>query len=88
VRKFPLYDLLVEHPAATALRRRLVPKPLRNRVRAALTIAERPLLSDPVRERLTQEFDEDLATLGGWLGCDLNCRNFRAVTGARPLGWN
>lgn len=88
VRKFPLYDLLVENPTAAALRRRLVPKPVRTRIRAALTDRSRPLLSDGIRTRLTKEFDDDLATLGRWLGCDLNCRNFRLVTGTQPLNWS
>jgi Sulfotransferase domain len=88
VKKFPLYDILIEHPAAAALRRTLVPKAVRNKVRAALTMRERPILSDSVRDQLTRQFDDDLATLGTWLGCDLNCRNFRDVTGARPLNWS
>jgi Sulfotransferase family len=88
VRKFPLYDLLVEHPTAAALRRHLVPKPVRTRIRTALSARDRPALSDGIQSRLTKEFDDDLATLGRWLGCDLNCRNFRSVTGAQPLNWS
>jgi len=87
VRKFPLYSVLVDHPAAAAVRRRLVPKAVRNKVRAALCMSERPVLSETVRAQLQQTFDEDLATLGRWLGRDLNCRNFRAATGAQSLGW-
>jgi hypothetical protein len=87
VRKFPLYDLLIDHPAAQVLRRRLVPKPLRNRIRSALSVGDRPILSDGTRRQLNRTFDADLSTLGTWLGCDLRCDNFRDATGAQPLNW-
>jgi sulfotransferase family protein len=88
VRKFPLYDLLIDHPAAEVLRRRLVPKTLRNRIRSALTVGEKPILTEDVRRQLNRTFDADLSTLGTWLGCDLSCDNFRSTTGTQSLNWN
>jgi hypothetical protein len=87
-RKFPLYDVLVDHPIAVRLRRSLVPKAARTRVRQLLSMQERPVLSDLTRENLEKVFDQDLAILGGWLGCDLDCRRFSAVTAAESLNWS
>jgi hypothetical protein len=87
VRKFPLYDLLVESPIATALRQSLVPKGLRTKVRQFFSMTRRPELSADVRKDLEKSFDADLAILGEWLGVDLNCSNFAAVTSSKSLEW-
>ena len=87
VRKFPLYSLLVEHPVATRLRRSLVPKAVRSRIRRSLSIAKRPNLTERAKKELEAAFDQDLSTLGQWLGIYLNCRNFRAVTSTQSLDW-
>lgn len=63
VRRFPGYRLLVESPAATALRRALVPKGLRRAVRARLSMRARPELDAATRARLRQVFAEDRAAL-------------------------
>jgi hypothetical protein len=87
VRKFPLYDLLVEHPVATKLRQGLVPKAVRTKVREFLAMGERPTLTATALKDLHKVFDEDLAILGEWLGTSLNCRNFRAITSTQSLEW-
>ena len=87
VRKFPLYDLLVDNPVAAGVRRSLIPKALRSKVRQSLSMTERPNLSDTTRRNLEALFDKDLATLGGWLGVELNCSNFSKVTSASALQW-
>jgi hypothetical protein len=87
VRKFPLYDFLVEHPVATALRRNLVPKAIRTRIRDFLSMGERPELTETTRKELEKVFDDDLAILGQWLGISLDCRNFREVTSTQSLDW-
>jgi hypothetical protein len=87
VRKFPLYDLVVEHPVAEKLRRILIPKSARNKVRQLLSMRKRPVLTDIKRKELERLFDDDLAVLGGCLGTALNCQNFCSVTSAQSLGW-
>lgn len=87
IRKFPLYDLVVDHPAAAALRRTLVPRSLRDAIKRNLQMAERPDLSPETRARLAAIFDEDLAELGAMLGADLNCNCFKDKATERALGW-
>lgn len=87
VRKFPLYDLIVEHPIAARLRRGLFPKALRTKVRRFLSMEARPAVAETTRKELEKRFDDDLAILGDWLGVSLNCRNFRAITSTQSLDW-
>lgn len=87
VRKFPFFDLLVEHPIATSLRRRLVPKAVRTKFRQFFSMTNRPVLGEKTRKNLERMFDEDLAILGGWLGTHLDCGNFCTVTSATSLDW-
>lgn len=63
IRRFPLYDLIVDHPAAAALRRALVPRALRDAVKGRLQMRERPTLSEAARARLAPVFAEDAAEL-------------------------
>lgn len=62
-RPLPLHGLLVDNPVATALRRRLVPKAVRNRIRAARTRSDRPDLPDALRQELEETFRPDCAAL-------------------------
>lgn len=87
LRRFPLYSIVVQSRMATKLRRALIPKRWRDRVKAGLTMQNRPVLSRQLEIELEHEFDRDLARLGEWLGQPLNCRNFRQVTGAAALDW-
>ena len=59
MRRFPLQGLLIDNPVATALRRVLVPKALRNRIRQARTIGTRPELPASLRAQLETTFGED-----------------------------
>ena len=63
MRRLPLQSLLIDNPVATALRRSLVPKALRNRVRAGRTLTERPEIPPDLRMRLEARFLEDRAQL-------------------------
>ena len=85
IRRFPLYGALVESGLATTFRRALVPQSWRNAVKDMLR--KRPVLGEQVRAELEAVFDEDLARLGRWLGCPLNCANFKSATAAEPLEW-
>lgn len=87
IRRFPLYRLLIESAPATWVRRSLVPRSLRNRVKSRLTMQQRPSLGPTVRRELELVFDRDLAVLGEWLGIELSCSNFRAVTADATYDW-
>lgn len=63
IRRLPLQGLLVDNPVATALRRALVPKPVRNWVRARRTMATRPEIPTDLQTRLQAEFLTDRARL-------------------------
>lgn len=63
VRRLPLHGLIVDNPVATALRRTLVPKALRNRIRAARQMKTRPELPADLRARLAGLLAEDQARL-------------------------
>ncbi len=79
IRTFPLKSLIVDSPAATALRRALVPRSLRNRVKSSLQMRERPVLSADNVRMLTDRFDRDLATLSPIAGEALSCAAFKAM---------
>jgi hypothetical protein len=87
VRKFPLFDLLIDNPLAETLRRGLIPKAVRTKIRGLFSINEPPKLRTTTQLRLEALFDDDLSTLGRWLGTSLDCRNFRKVTSIQSLGW-
>jgi hypothetical protein len=87
VRKFPLFDLLIDNPLAETLRRGLVPKAVRTKIRRLISINEPPKLGTTTQLRLEALFDEDLSILSRWLGTSLNCRNFRKLTSIQSLGW-
>ncbi|MEJ1363983.1 MAG: sulfotransferase [Candidatus Sedimenticola sp. (ex Thyasira tokunagai)] len=87
IRRFPLYELVIESGIATWLRRTLIPKGLRNAVKRQLRMQKRPVLSEEFRADLEAVFDDDLSRLGGWLGTELNCGNFKEVTANKELNW-
>lgn len=65
MRKIPFQNLLIYNPVATALRRALVPKRLRNAVRKARQINSRPELPVALRRTLQDRFLADRAVLAG-----------------------
>ncbi|MEZ5920569.1 MAG: sulfotransferase [Parvularculaceae bacterium] len=80
IRKFPGYALLVENPLATALRRTLVPRSVRNRMKARFQMRERPALSPEAKSRLQIVFNEDLASLEALIGLHMECSQFKALS--------
>lgn len=59
IRTFPLKSLIVDNPVATALRRALVPRGLRDRIKSKLQMRERPELPEKIRRELRAVFDAD-----------------------------
>lgn len=62
-RPFPMQRLLIDNPVARTLRQALVPKTIRNRVRAARTMKARPEIPADVREQMKARFLEDRTQL-------------------------
>jgi len=87
VRKFPLYEVIVESRVGTALRRSLVPKTLRTKIREFFSMTNRPVLGLEMQKELEKFFDKDLRIVGDWFGIDLNCGNFHTATSATSLEW-
>jgi len=87
LRTSPLRDALIDAPLIRTLRRRLVPQAVRDRIKRLWQMRERPVLSQASRQRLTREFDADLARLGKWLGTPLACDSFAETVRKRPLDW-
>ena len=87
IRRFPLYDLLVESAPATALRRALAPRALRDFIKGKLQMRDRPMLSPDAQQRAERIFDEDLGQLGDMLGVKLACANFKDTVRERSLDW-
>jgi len=83
LRQSPLRDAVVDHPWVTFVRRRFIPKSVREWVKKPWRMEKRPELSPESVARLKEVFDEDLAILGGWLGMELDCDRFKE----RVLAW-
>jgi hypothetical protein len=89
MRKSAWRDALLRLPGMAALRRALVPKSVRERIKGTWTMKERPRLSDANLARLRAIFDEDLASVGSWLGIDrLCCENFKHIAKGSTLNWH
>lgn len=87
MRKSPLRDAIVEAPGLKQLRRALVPKSVRTWIRGLWTLKQKPRLSPGQLARLVELFNEDLATLGTWLGVSLSCPTFKDTVKAGGLEW-
>lgn len=87
LRRSPLRDLIVNAPLLSTIRRRAVPRAWREKVKALWRMNERPALSAGVEARVVERFDEDLATLGEWLGTPLSCAAWKRTVSAGPLEW-
>jgi hypothetical protein len=89
LRRSPVRDAIVNLPGLRALRHMLVPRSWRDRIKGLWMMKQRPQLSEANVARLREIFDEDLATLGSWLGRDdLCCDNFKQVAKTTTLTWN
>ncbi len=88
VRTFKGYDWIIESRLMTVLRRTLIPKSLRNRVKKTLTMTKRPDIDQVHYAKLTALFNRDLEELGAMLDIQLNCDNYKKVTGEIELNWS
>lgn len=76
LRKSPLRDAVVEAPGLSALRRRFVPRAVRERAKRLWQMRERPSLGAEAMARVRSIYDEDLARLGAWTGLRLTTDTF------------
>ncbi|MBN47218.1 MULTISPECIES: sulfotransferase family protein [unclassified Methylophaga] len=77
LRRFNGYELVVNNPVLAWMRRHFIPQKLRDAVKNKLTLKSRPLIDEQHTQKLTQIFNEDLASLGGVLGVELNLQNYK-----------
>ena len=84
VRRLPLQGLLIDNPLATALRRSLVPKAVRDRIRKGRQMQDRPKLTPALRARLEAIFAEDHARLVALLPECSDIAPSYAFLGAKP----
>lgn len=80
-------ELLLDNPVLTRIRHAVVPKGLREWVKGRMRMQERPQLSPGSIAKLESIFDEELATLGAWLGMDLRCQTFKETARAQAPAW-
>lgn len=63
IKRFPLHGLIFDNPVAGVLRRTLVPRSLRDKIKARRQITDRPTLPEPLLRKLEAEFASDHAKL-------------------------
>ena len=81
-------DAIVENPLLATIRKTFVPKKLRTKIRLLWSMKERPVLSSATQQYVEEIFDRDLDKLGGKLGMQINCRNFREIiTETQNIFW-
>jgi hypothetical protein len=80
MRNSAIRDAIVWNPIVTKLRRTLIPKSIRESIKAKWQMKGRPEISDANQQRLARIFDEDLAVLSAYIGVPLTCENFKHQT--------
>lgn len=86
-RKTPLRQFIVSNPILETARRILIPKTVREKIRKSWTMQKRPTLTPESYRELETQFNEDLGTLGQWLGVSLSCENFKCVVKDESFFW-
>jgi len=76
-RRNPVLNKLLDVRLIQMARRSLLPESLRQKIRSRWTMNERPTLSPESISFLQEQLNPDLAILGGLLGIELNCSNFK-----------
>lgn len=79
LRKSKVRDAFVNAPGFSWIRRALIPRAIRDRVKARFRMKERPYLGAETKAQLIETFDSDLRPLGARLGFSLNCDNWHGV---------
>lgn len=77
VRRFNGYNMLINSSVSTWIRRSFIPQKLRDAVKEKLTLKNRPQIDELHMTKLTQVFNQELASLGELLGVELNLQNYK-----------
>lgn len=77
-----LRDSIVNNKIVTYIRRKYIPKKIRNSIKNLWTIKERPELSADSIDKIEEIFNKDLQCLSQKTGIELNCTNWKIVAQA------
>ena len=88
LRRFPFYNFLVDSRAAEIIRRKLVPKFIRDAIKSRFRMKNRPVINEETLLRLENIFNKDLEKLSKWVDKDINCNNFKIVTSSESINWS
>jgi Sulfotransferase domain len=79
---------LVQSPVLGRLRHQVLPRRWSQKAKTFWRArVEPPRIPADLAARLREVFDADLSQLGSWLGIELDCETFDAVTKQRPHSW-
>ena len=84
IRKSPLRDAIAGNSIVSAIGHALVPKGVREWAQKPWKMAAPPELTRQESARLKRIFNEELQTLGKWLGINLDCDRFRDQVALAP----
>lgn len=87
LRKSPVRDAIINAPLIRTVRKNLIPRTVRDRIKAYWSMKTRPEMSAELRGLLTETFDLDLADLGRWIGQPLSCATFKETAMGAPPEW-
>lgn len=87
MRKNAFRDAVVRNPVITLIRKRLVPKSLRESIKAKWQMKERPRISSANEQLLEKIFDEDLKSLSNRMNFQLSCANFKEMSKINIPDW-
>ncbi|MGB0561642.1 MAG: sulfotransferase family protein [Spirulinaceae cyanobacterium] len=87
MRQSVLRDLIVHAPILSTIRKRLIPQGVRDRIKGLWQMKKRPQLTPENQTKVKSIFDQDLQTLGQWLGVELTCDTFKTAAQVSPQGW-
>ena len=80
-------DALVKNRILANTRRRFIPPVWRERIKNIWRRPDRPVVGVESRARIAAAFDDDLRTLGSWLGIGLSCSTFADVSRSTLPTW-
>ncbi len=87
MRKNAVRDAVVNNPILALVRKRFVPKSIRESVKAKWQMKERPQISAANQQLLEKIFDEDLKSLCNHLAFQLSCANFKEISKSHIPDW-
>ncbi len=87
MRRSGFRDALLAVPGVRPMLRRVVPQQTRHRIMRQWSMQQRPELLSATRDMLEALYDDDLTTLGSWLGMTLNCATFTSVARSQQPTW-